>query len=386
MLVLHHYSPRHVSADLRVACETFAQILSLHVEAKVQAETSVLRVGSTRRARTLVGRLTRRRRHRRGARLLGSAALSRGDAAPSVYLEGHLHLVGETPAAAEILALVEWLNGSQPAAVCAPNICSREYPPAAKFAAVASGLLAVGLSRVPRDYVLWFRPEIGRTVRWAGDPSKPTKVDRHGARLTPRGSFAEWLEVTRMQSAPWSEVDLEAAEALRVVLLETRAEERGSGAARTRRSRRHAPWPRSSNGAWRSAPSSCARWPPIWRRPRSASGARSRATCTTIWARRSPPRASAWPALCRRRAQRCPRTGERGRRADRSRQQLRSARWRRSSRRTCCTSWDSSRGARMAGRGDRTNLRLKVAVVDDGLPSRWRRKPDPSCTGRCANC
>jgi chemotaxis family two-component system sensor kinase Cph1 len=29
MLVLHHYSPRHVSADLRVACETFAQILSL---------------------------------------------------------------------------------------------------------------------------------------------------------------------------------------------------------------------------------------------------------------------------------------------------------------------------------------------------------------------
>jgi signal transduction histidine kinase len=82
-------------------------------------------------------------------------------------------------------------------------------------------MIAVGLSREPRDYVLWFRPETGRTVRWAGDPSKPIKVDRHGARLTPRGSFAEWLEVTKMQSAPWSEVDLEAAEALRVVLLET---------------------------------------------------------------------------------------------------------------------------------------------------------------------
>jgi signal transduction histidine kinase len=39
--------------------------------------------------------------------------------------------------------------------------------------------------------------------------------------LTPRGSFAEWLEVTRMHSAPWSEMDLEAAEALRVVLLES---------------------------------------------------------------------------------------------------------------------------------------------------------------------
>ena len=103
---------------------------------------------------------------------------------------------------------------------------SAEYPPARAFAAVASGMLAVGLSRVPRDYVLWFRPEIGRTVRWAGDPSKPIKVDRHGARLTPRGSFAEWLEVTKLQSAPWSEVDLEAAEALRVVLLEKRAQQR----------------------------------------------------------------------------------------------------------------------------------------------------------------
>jgi signal transduction histidine kinase len=61
---------------------------------------------------------------------------------------------------------------------------------------------------------------MGRSVRWAGDPSKPTKVDRHGARLTPRGSFAEWLEVTRQQSAPWTEVELEAAEALRFVLLE----------------------------------------------------------------------------------------------------------------------------------------------------------------------
>ena len=44
MLVLHHYAPRHVSADLRVACETFAQVFSLHVEAKTQADTSVLRI------------------------------------------------------------------------------------------------------------------------------------------------------------------------------------------------------------------------------------------------------------------------------------------------------------------------------------------------------
>ncbi len=59
-------------------------------------------------------------------------------------------------------------------------------------------------------------------ARCAGqdEPGKELKVDRHGVRLTPRGSFAEWLEVTHQQSASWSGVELEAAEALRVVLLE----------------------------------------------------------------------------------------------------------------------------------------------------------------------
>jgi chemotaxis family two-component system sensor kinase Cph1 len=219
MLVLHHYSPRHAPADLRVACETFAQILSLHIEAKEQAEKSVVRVDTRRAREELIGNLN-------AAADIGTVLAAWdlkhyvGATGAVVYLEGNLHAVGETPGAAEILALVQWLNGiNQP--LFATDHLSSEYPPAEKSAAIASGMLSVGLSRVPRDYVLWFRPEIGRTVRWAGDPSKPTKVDRHGARLTPRGSFAEWLEVTRMHSAPWSEMDLEAAEALRVVLLET---------------------------------------------------------------------------------------------------------------------------------------------------------------------
>jgi light-regulated signal transduction histidine kinase (bacteriophytochrome) len=219
MLVLHHYSPRHAPADLRVACETFAQILSLHIEAKEQAEKSVVRVDTRRAREELIANLN-------AAADIGAVLAAWdldhyvGATGAVVYLEGNLHRVGETPAADDILALVQWLNGiNRP--LFATDHLSSDYPAAGRFAAIASGMLSVGLSRVPRDYVLWFRPEIGRTVRWAGDPSKPTKVDRHGARLTPRGSFAEWLEVTRMHSAPWSDLDLEAAEALRVVLLET---------------------------------------------------------------------------------------------------------------------------------------------------------------------
>jgi two-component system, chemotaxis family, sensor kinase Cph1 len=219
MLVLHHYSPRRLSADLRVACETFAQVLSLHIESKVQAETVALRNDTRRIREELISDLTGERDI--GAALASSDLLRYVSATGAVvYLEGQLHLVGDTPAAPEVIELVQWLNQVNRPLLATEHLSS-EYAPAASFAGVASGMLAVGLSRVPRDYVLWFRPEIGRSVRWAGDPSKPIKVDRHGARLTPRGSFAEWLEVTKMRARAWSDVDIEAAEVLRVLLLES---------------------------------------------------------------------------------------------------------------------------------------------------------------------
>jgi light-regulated signal transduction histidine kinase (bacteriophytochrome) len=218
MLVLHHYAPRHVPAELRIACETFAQILSLHVESKVQAQTTRQKDQARRLREELVGRLTRAADI--GTALASPELLRYLDATGAVvYFEGRTHCIGETPAPREILRLVEWLNGIDRPVFATENLAAA-YPPAEALAAVASGLVAVGLSRAPRDYVLWFRPEMGRTVRWAGDPSASVKVARHGARLTPRGSFAEWLEVTRLHSAPWSEVDLEVAEALRVVFLE----------------------------------------------------------------------------------------------------------------------------------------------------------------------
>jgi light-regulated signal transduction histidine kinase (bacteriophytochrome) len=218
MLVLHHYSAHQVSADLRVACETFAQIFSLHVDAKAQTESSARRLHSQAMREELVARLA-------GAPDIG-AVIAGWDLLPYVgasgavvQLDGRTHLVGTTPSPDEVRALIAWLTAMNRPLYASEQL-SQAFAPAAGFAAIASGLLAVGLSREPRDYVLWFRAEIGRTVRWAGNPTKQMKVDRHGARLTPRGSFAEWLEVTRMHSASWSSVDLDAAEALRVVLLE----------------------------------------------------------------------------------------------------------------------------------------------------------------------
>ncbi len=219
MLVLHHYAPRHVSADLRVACETFrANVLACMSKRRCRPRSPRFASRPGASARNSSGVWSTRATWRRSWPLRELLRYA-GATGAVVYIEGNMNIVGETPDRAELLALVQWLNGlTRP--VFATEHLSSEYAPAGRYSKIASGLLALGVSRIPRDYVLWFRPEVGLTVRWAGNPTKTLKLGPLGPRLTPRGSFTEWLEEKRMQSAPWSDVDLEAAEALRVVLLE----------------------------------------------------------------------------------------------------------------------------------------------------------------------
>ena len=83
-----------------------------------------------------------------------------------------------------------------------------------------AGMLALSISRSPRDYIIFFRNELPQTVRWAGDPKKPVTVGPLGERLTPRKSFEIWRETVTGHSAPWTPANLRAATALRLTLLE----------------------------------------------------------------------------------------------------------------------------------------------------------------------
>ena len=84
----------------------------------------------------------------------------------------------------------------------------------------AAGLLAIPLSRQPRDYIVLFRAERLRNVRWAGNPEKPVEYGPHGSRLTPRKSFEQWSELVKGRALPFSEAELRVARAVRTALLE----------------------------------------------------------------------------------------------------------------------------------------------------------------------
>jgi light-regulated signal transduction histidine kinase (bacteriophytochrome) len=150
-------------------------------------------------------------------------------------VEGKATLVGSTPDAETVLALAQWLASST-TGVYATDALSEAWPRASLHVDTASGILAVPISQIFRHYVIWFRPETTRTIKWAGEPVK--RVSGQDGSIAPRKDFAPWLETVRNRSLHWRPVELEIASEFRVAMLNIvlrRAEELAELASELRR-------------------------------------------------------------------------------------------------------------------------------------------------------
>ncbi|MCX7196537.1 MAG: GAF domain-containing protein, partial [Proteobacteria bacterium] len=220
MIACHHHQPHHVPARLRVACELFAEMASMMIDPKITAEDMSSRLAGRQKIEDLKRLLADQPDLSRALTQLRPNLLDLIPASgASLWFNGQLTTIGEGPTQKQIVDLVAWL-GTREAAVFATDQLATLHPPAEAFAQLASGVLALSLSRVPSEYVLWFLPERVKTVTWGGDPSQKLVTGRHGNRLSPRGSFEAWVQEVRLQSRPWEPVEIEVATSLRTTLLE----------------------------------------------------------------------------------------------------------------------------------------------------------------------
>ena len=221
LFACHHRSARYVDYERRTAIELFAHLFSYELERKVEAAIR----DEERHSRALHDRLMVRLSA--GGDLIESfdaiadelSQIVSSDGV-AIYSEGRYQSRGAAPTAEEFKRLARHLNTVPTATIFATDHLIDTYPDAETIADRVAGLLAVPISRTPRDYIVFFRHEIARSVRWAGNPEKPVELGPNGVRLTPRKSFEAWTELVRNTSAPWSEADLRTAEALRISLIE----------------------------------------------------------------------------------------------------------------------------------------------------------------------
>jgi light-regulated signal transduction histidine kinase (bacteriophytochrome)/ActR/RegA family two-component response regulator len=220
LIACHHYSgPRLVPFAIRETCEYLGQALSwqgnvlrgaaiANQQRHVQEHEAEIIRAVAEKAELLDG--------------LGAPALTtfaNASGAAIILVEG-IRRVGSAPGDEQLAVIVEYLSSHQKD-VFETDKLADHIPAAADWTDIASGLLAVAISREVGEYLLWFRPSTERVINWGGNPdhTKLTTSAGHPDRLSPRGSFAVWSETVRGRSLPWQPWEVEGASSLRRLLL-----------------------------------------------------------------------------------------------------------------------------------------------------------------------
>lgn len=220
LLACHHYSARLPSFERRTVSELFGQMFASRLESRERR----LALEFETKARQIADRLLTSVAD--NASLLDDPSWlieALADALPAdgigVWIDGRSALSGLVPSQQQFSELVRILNRNAAGCVFATDSIAQSAPGVMPSGVVA-GLIAIPISRSPRDYVVLFRQEIVRRVRWAGDPHKPVEYGPNGPRLTPRKSFETWSELVRDRSHPFSLAERRVAETIRVTLIE----------------------------------------------------------------------------------------------------------------------------------------------------------------------
>jgi diguanylate cyclase (GGDEF)-like protein/PAS domain S-box-containing protein len=219
MLVCHHATPRLAGPELRTAAGTIGQVVSLLLASMDAAEVHAQRLDRNDVLRALVRQMSA------PVALLDALAAASADVLQLVdargavlRIGGHQVLVGRTPppdAVALALARLQSVAGTE---VLALDDLGRRWRELAGCTAEGSGGLLLPLGADGDDVILWFRPELSRTVRWGGQPGSHGTVDPASARISPRRSFSVWRETVSGRSAPWTEGDRALAGKLRTAV------------------------------------------------------------------------------------------------------------------------------------------------------------------------
>jgi two-component system, chemotaxis family, sensor kinase Cph1 len=221
LIACHHSTPNYVPYSVRTMCEFVGQVMSIELASKQDREDLDYKMTLKSLQSKFVESLAQSKSFWDGLVQLNSNLLELvGATGVAVCAGEQVICIGETPPEAEIPALREWIKSQIQHNLFQTRSLSEIYPTAESFKTVASGLLALEISKVNQNYIIWFRPEVIQTVNWGGNPNKPVEVAADGEmRLSPRKSFELWQQTVQGCSLPWKSCEIEIVTELRSLIV-----------------------------------------------------------------------------------------------------------------------------------------------------------------------
>lgn len=221
LIACHHTSIKHISYEIRTACEFLGQVVSWELIAKEENEDLDYKI----QLKEILARFIESIPQNND--LIDSLTQSEADLLALTSAQGvaicqnnQWISIGKTPEITDLQTLLEWIQTKIEGNLFHTDELSKEYPEAEKYQQIVSGLIALAISRVNRNYILWFRPEVIQTVNWGGNPNKPVEVKEDDVvHLSPRKSFGLWQETVKGKSLAWKPCEIEAVLELRSAIV-----------------------------------------------------------------------------------------------------------------------------------------------------------------------
>ncbi|AYN94609.1 GAF domain-containing protein [Pseudomonas sp. LTJR-52] len=215
-----HREPHYLPYRIRAACQAIGELTSLQINALQERDAQQQREAK----QEYLSRLVKAMHSAENEALIGlmykgDDLLALADASgAAILVDQRVLVVGDCPGDTEIRALAQWAESQLGESGifhtrCLPN----ELADASTYAHLGSGLMAITLPKPVTNMVLWFRPELVKTLKWSGNPNKPLEADPETGQLRPhpRRSFAVWREQVRGRSKRWLPGDIYAVKDLR---------------------------------------------------------------------------------------------------------------------------------------------------------------------------
>ncbi|MEN9873122.1 MAG: hypothetical protein RL186_19 [Pseudomonadota bacterium] len=221
LLTCHHLAPRRLTSKWRAIAEIFGEMLALRIdhcerEAKLSYDAATRHIHNHLLA-AVVEKGSVSENYTELAHQLTNIVPCDGTA---FCIDGQVTLKGLTPNMEEFEGLRLFLEGVAPNQVFSTDEIGKIFAPGRRFANRAAGLLAIPISHVPRNYLVFFRQENAQQVIWAGNPHPYDSDEDPNIPRPPRTNFDPWQETLRGTCSPWTEGERRAAEALRITVLE----------------------------------------------------------------------------------------------------------------------------------------------------------------------
>lgn len=215
LIACHNNTPRLVPFETREACKHVADELMRHLRRLEDLAEADAQRRLTRDVDGLTARI--------GARADVPAGLADalGEIMSTFSADGIVLRTSELNVAAGALgvrvdgdALIEALAARFGEGVHATDDVTQDDPQNEWRQSLDCGLMYVSTGDAEPIAFALLRQRIPETLRWAGNPVKPIEIDPETGHLTPRRSFAVWLQEHRGFARPWRPVELEAGERL----------------------------------------------------------------------------------------------------------------------------------------------------------------------------